>query len=82
MKLIRPATDFLGSRGKKIVMIVNDREDMSYVMQRIYDRHRENENDDVRELSRAAVHLYKKVYELTETVDSLESRIDELESQR
>jgi hypothetical protein len=60
--------------------MAKDPQDMFFAIQRMYERHKDQEGDEIKDLAQAVLHLYGKVYDLGDDSESLDNRMNDLEA--
>jgi hypothetical protein len=59
---------------------MNDPENMTSVMNRNLERMADLDDDPLKDATRAILHLYKRIEQLQDEVDSLSSRLEDIEN--
>jgi hypothetical protein len=60
--------------------MAKDPQDMYFTIQRMYERHKDQEGDEIKDLAQAVLHLYSRIYGLSDDSESLDDRTDDLEA--
>jgi hypothetical protein len=61
-------------------MMADNSDDVSYIVGRIYERHKDKDDDPIKYIAQAIGHIYRKFDELDDKISALSDRIDDLES--